>query len=233
MNTLTSAHHQILSDWFAALHEQNEQYAFALRFALTLGGAKPATILTGLDWNVDGSPFENEDDALAFVSDVGLSTFQMRTDRNHFVAQSHARFDFLPSTASTPANDAWHRQLGVFFGYPPEAIEWFITVTVDDQITARDRVAAGDFSPEDIAYTDFVFYKNEHSIEGYERAIENDKRNRERISEWADEWDLPILDQLAEDHYQLSLSVYSGERDHFPGEHIGFKMVTKNTSLDD
>lgn len=230
-NGFSQSQHSVFTEWMEEYREEYEQFSFPIRFSLTLSGDKPATIIQGSDWKFYDSPFESEEDALQFIEELGLSLHQVRKERSYYVSHSPIQFDFLPSTSSTSANDAWHRRLGTVFGYPQEEIEWF--VNKDDRIEPRDRVEKGEFTPDEMAFVDLLDYNHEDSIEGYENAIESGRAVRERIEELADEWDMPILDQLAEDHYDLSRSIYAGERDYFPGEVTGFKMVFENPALDD
>lgn len=123
-----------------------------------------------------------------------------------------------------------HKQLGVLYGYPRADIEWFRRSS--ERGSPRERVENGSFTAEEMAFVDFVCYRCEDSIEGFERAVEEGKRIRSLLETVAESWRLPILDRLAVDHYQLSVGVYSGEREHFPGEFTGFKMVCKNPVLD-
>lgn len=79
-----------------------------------------------------------------------------------------------------------------------------------------------------MAYTRFVFYVHEDSIDGYKHAIETGKTVRERFSDLADRWDLPVLDALATDVYQEALAVYSGDQEAFSGEITEFRMIATN-----
>ncbi|WP_248910048.1 hypothetical protein [Halocatena marina] len=111
-------------------------------------------------------------------------------------------------------------------------IEWFIRTPPAERISLRTHAGNGEFSPVELAYVDLVPYCHETSIAGYERAIAAGKQIRQRITVLANRWRLPILDALATDHYELSRKVYAGEREHFPGEFIGFKLTCKNPALE-
>lgn len=134
----------------------------------------------------------------------------------------------LPSTARTSANAAWHRRLGVVFGYPSAAIDFFIASDRETRTQPNERVEAGEFSPEEMAYTEFVFYVHDDSLDGYTQAIETGKTVRARFSELATGWDLPVLDALADEVYQEAVAVYTGDKAAFAGEVTEFTMITTN-----
>lgn len=216
----TTTQRQTLDRWFSAYHDQFEEFDFPIQFTRVLAGDKPATLLQRSDLTVDGGPFFFDDGAVSFVNELGLVT--TKRDKSWFCARSQAQFELLSSA-----------EMGKFYGYPEKDIKWFVDTPPDERVSAKERADNGDFTPEQLAYVDFTPYVNEDSIEGYKRAIEDGKRIRDLLSDIADEWRLPVLDQLADDHYQLSVEVYSGERDHFPGEGSPtIKMTFKNPNLD-
>lgn len=231
MDDVTPPQRRILQTWFEDVYDRYERFEFPIHFIRVIVGDKPATYLQQFEWDNDDSPFNSEEELLAFVEDLGLLHHQQENNRNHTICRSSRQLNLLASIPQLRSKTAQQWRLGIVYGYPREDVEWFIRD--EDRTTPRDRVNNGDFSPEEMAYVDFVAYVNEDSIEGYERAIENGKRVRALLSDVTDDWQLPIIDQIATDHYQLSLSVYSGEREHFPGEITGFKMIAKNPALDD
>ncbi|RRJ34091.1 hypothetical protein [Halocatena pleomorpha] len=206
-------------------HHTHESFQPPLLFALVVAGDKPATHITPRSWAFPDSQFETDDRFLAFVDRLDLEAHALRGGHGWYVAPTHARFDLLPSSVRAPITAAWHRRLGTVFGYPPTAIEHFIET--DSRVDPRARVEHDGFAPEEIAYTKLVFYRHDDSIAGYERAIENGKTMRDRFAELAEHWEIPTLDQLAEEYYQLAVAVYSGDRDAFPGELTDFRMIAR------
>lgn len=230
MNDIIPDQRRILADWFGTIGERDEQFDFPIQFTRVLAGDKPATILQQRDWNAPESPFDSEEDVLAFIEDLRLFHRQQKKSRSHTVSNSSWRLDLLPTVARARAKEAMHKRLGVLYGYPREDIEWFSRRS--ERVSPRERVDDGSFTAEEMAFVDFLGYRCEDSIEGFERAVEEGQRIRSLVETVAESWRLPVLDRLAEDHYQLSVAVYSGEREHFPGEFTGFKMVCKNPALD-
>lgn len=214
--TLTSEQRETLS---ALLSEHDRD--FAIELTRVLVGDKPATVLRMPLLNA--GPFLVDDRAAAFLRDLGLATADQG---DKYIARSDGWLDRLPS--ETLSDDDHTRLMGEFYGYPETDIVWFIDTSADDRITPRERVENGDFTPEEIAYVDFLSYVPEDSIDGYQRAIENGKRVRDLLSDVADEWDIPAIEEIAEDHYQSSVNVYAGERD----SGVEFRMITKNPAIE-
>lgn len=223
---------QTLSEWLEALYERDEQHGFAIELMLTLAGDKPACSIETFDLTVEKGPFVHAPDrAIAFIDELGLSTKQLDANGSWYCARSRDNFDLLP-TVDVETKDDHQRQMARFFGYPDEDAEWFIDTPPTERVGPRERAENGDFAPSEIAHVDFLPYTHDTSIGGYRRAIETGKRIRQRMTVIANRWDVHVIDSMAEEHYEVSRSVYAGERDHFPGEHIGFKMIVKNPNLE-
>lgn len=174
----------------------------ALKLTLVVSGDKPAVFISSEEW--DEHFFE-------LIDWLDLTVHQMNQMPGWFVAPVHGRLDLLPSNGlHEPKNAAWHRRLGVVLGYPTDAIEYFINR--DSQTGAHERVENDDFSPDEIAFADFVFYRHDDSINGYEQAIADGKAIRARFFELAHMWDVPVIESLAEAFYQRSVEIYRGER---------------------
>lgn len=222
--SLSAEQRDALGRWMCR-HHDHESFGPALLFALVVSGDKPATHITPRSWAFPGSQFETDERFLDFVDVLDLEAHTLREGQGWYVAPTHARFDLLPSSVRAPTTAAWHRRLGTVFGYPSTAITHFIET--DSRVDSRTRVENNDFTPEEIAYAELVFYRHDDSIAGYERAIENGKTIRARFTELADRWELPTLDQMAEEYYQLAIAVYAGEKDAFPGEFTEFTMLAR------
>lgn len=73
-----------------------------------------------------------------------------------FIAADPERLALIPPERTTES-DAYHRRLGRFFGYPPDAIEAFLPIQTRSPYP-RDLVANGSVTATQIAYTRFVPY---------------------------------------------------------------------------
>jgi hypothetical protein len=125
------------------------------------------------------------------------------------VAQSTGRFGFLPTVKNADCG-AYHRRLGVVFGYPSTAIECFIQYE-GTRTQPRDLVNASVFSATELAYTIFVSYMPEESTAGYERAIARGRATRTRLTTLAHKWDLPVLETVADAVYEAYVALYAGD----------------------
>lgn len=228
----TSTQRQTLAAWLGALHERDERHDFPLALARTLAGDKPACLIQTADFALDAGPFEAVAEALSFVHELGLLTMQPQADGPWCAARTRFRLELLPSPGGSNVKAARQRRLGAFFGYPEPDVEWFIETPTHERAGPRERVKTGAFTPAEVAHVDLLPYVHETSIDGYERAIAAGTQIRQRIDALAERWELPVLNEMAEDHYDLSRRVYAGEREYFPGEFIGFKLTCKNPALD-
>lgn len=215
---ITPEQRKILSSWLSSRHRD-----VAIELARTIAGDKPASMLqSGF---VNDGPFLSVERAAAFLREMGMTT-EERGDA-HYIAQTHARLELLPSSAGTSATDGLTRRMGAFYGYPEQDVEWFIRTHSDERITPRERAETGDFTPAELAYTNFLSYMNEDSIGGYQRAIAEGKRIRELLTAIADEWNIPVIEEIAENHQQAARERIAGERDS-----VQFKLITKNPTID-
>lgn len=225
---ITETQRDTLREWFQALYDRHDRYDFAFCFARVLAGDKPATLLQRGTLAVSSGPFAHAaDDALAFVHELGLSTEELDDDL-WYCARSRDHLERLPSAESESEDSI--RTMGAFFGYPEPDVEFFINTPHYERIGARERT--DEFDPVELASADFCPYIHDDSIEGFERAIEAGTQIRDRIAVLAEHWELPVLDAMAVDHYELSRAVYAEEREHFPGEYIGTKIICKNPALE-
>lgn len=208
---MTEAQHRALGQYFERHVESETCRRDPLLLALVLAGDKPAVDYSPSKWEFPEHPFAPHEglQELCDVFNLSYRRIGSGVGSDWIVAPSPGRLDLLPSTNRTDRNAAWHRRLGIIFGYPPEAIDYFIESTGGDRTHPEDLVVSERFPPEEIAYTRFVFYRHDDSIEGYERAIKMGKTVRRRISDLADEWELPALDTIAEDAYEDGVRVFS------------------------
>ncbi len=227
-DALTPTQRQALREWLR-VHEDHESREDPLKMALVIAGDKPAMYLQPSEWAYPGTRFgfDTNEQFRELIDALELVAHQIEGMNGWFVAPAHGRLDLLPSTVRAPTDTAWHRRLGVVLGYPPEAIEFFIDTTGAKRTQPRELVERGVLSPDELAYTQFVFYIHDDSSDGYERAIETGRAVRARFTELAEKWELPILETIAEEQYQLAVAVYSGERRGFPGETVDFKMIAR------
>lgn len=225
---LTATQRTALNEYFERHHASETPTRTPLLLALVLAGDKPATHITPASWAFSGTSCETDTHFRAFLDTLGLAAHHLTGMSGWFVAPSRGRFGLLPSTARTRANAAWHRRLGIVFGYPSAAIEYFIHTDHEDRTQPKERLAAGEFGSEEMAYTEFVFYVHDDSLDGYTQAIETGKTVRARFTDLATRWDLPVLDALADEVYQEAVAVYTGDKAAFAGELIDFTMIATN-----
>ncbi|WP_330632700.1 hypothetical protein [Halocatena halophila] len=203
----TPAQHEALRAYCARYVEQPVWYRDPLLFALVLAGDKPAADITAHEfafpnhrWAPHRGLFE-----LCELFDLSTRRIGPGVASDWFVAPNGGRLDLLPSTDKTVGNLAWHRRLGTILGYPPSAIEFFATTPPGERTQPSDLVRTGQFSPQEIAYTRFVFYVHDDSIERYEQAIEEGKQMRDRFSTLQQRWNLPALNQIATGVYEAGV----------------------------
>lgn len=205
-NDMTEAQRRELGRYFKRHADSDTCYRDSLLLALVLAGDKPAAEITANDFAFPDHPWTPHRGLLDLCDlfDLSYRRIGRGTGNSWFIAPTEGRLDFLPTSEKTNRNEAWHRRLGVVLGYPYEAIEFFIDTNGEKRTLPRDLVENGTFSPEELAYTQFVFYIHDDSIEGFERAIETGKARRARFAELAKEWDLPALDRITENVFEES-----------------------------
>lgn len=200
----------------AALREYTSHYrqaedtlgSYPLVVARVLARDKPAACVKPVsDIVPDG--YDGHD---AYLPDVfgrmGLDTCQIVGDESWYIARTAWRLDLLPTEAIY--TEAYHRRCGVFFGYPPAAIEHFI-MHPDVTVTHCDVARAGLIAADDLAYLIFISYAHEKTMERYQDLIARGKAIRRRLSELSETWDVPVLDAQAETVYQSVAAAYAGE----------------------
>lgn len=206
---LTNSQYESLSE-YTQRHQQAPDKLSPNPYVIArvLTGDRPAAYINPAT-GVTPDSYSGKDEYLTEVfGRLGLVARKIDGDNGWNVARTAWRLDLLPTTNSL--SDAYHRRLGVVYGYPEDAIEYFIN-NPDVTVTYCDLARSGIFSAEDIAYASiFVPYTHEKSIPMCERLIERGKMIRKRISELSDTWNIPELDQHAEDVHQDVASVYSG-----------------------
>jgi hypothetical protein len=189
-------------------HRQSDSCSRApMRLALVVGQMKPATIIEPYPWAFPDcalSPVQCFQDLLDRFDCVYRQPYGAA---GVIVAGSTGRLEFLPTVKNTDS-DAYHRRLGVLFGYPPDAIEAFIQ-DEEPPTQPHDLVADGLFEVEALAYTSFVFYKPADSAAAYEQTIAEGKMTRARLGMLADEWQLPALDEIADTIYEAYVAEYT------------------------
>lgn len=119
------------------------------------------------------------------------------------VARTSWLLDLLPTSMGSAS---YHWRLGTIFGYPQAAIEYFLSAETRAQAAAIEATAH--FQPEELAYTTFLPYVHDESIEGYERAIAIGQAMRTTIATLAHQWELPGLETLAADIYERAVTEY-------------------------
>lgn len=199
--TLTERQRRELGQYFERHVENDACYCDPLLFTLVLVGDKPAAEISPMAFAFPEHRWTPHRGLIALCELFELSYRRIGqgTGNDWFVAPTEGRLDLLPSSEKTERNQAWHHRLGVVLGYPPEAIDCFIDTDGTERTRPRDLVERGVFSPDELAYTRFVFYIHDDSIDGYEQAIETGRAVRARFTELADTWRLPALAAIADD----------------------------------
>lgn len=183
-----------------------------LRLALVIAGERPAAALTVAPWEF---PYRNRSPDRCLCRLLALFDIAYRRvwADQWFIAADPDRLALIPPERTTE-NDAYHRRLGQFFGYPQDAVEAFLPIQTRSPYP-RDLVADGSVTATQIAYTRFVPYVLDDSCGGYDRAITAGKAIYERLCELAHEWELAVLATLAETAYADAVAVYSGKEGSF------------------
>lgn len=198
---------------YLATHRRAEAIAWEpLRLALVIAGERPAAALSVAAWEF---PYRHRspDQCLCGLLDLLDIAYRQVWAEQWFIAAEPDRLALIPPERTTES-DVYHRRLGRFFGYPPDAIEAFLPMEMRSSYP-RDRVVDGLVTATEIAYTRFVPYVVDDSCGGYEREITAGKEIYERLWELAHDWELPILATLAETVYEDAVAVYSGNEGSF------------------
>lgn len=172
-----------------------------VRLASVLARDKPATLLQ----TPPEIAMSQDDYLISLINRLGLSYREVTGISGYIAGRSSWWLDLLPTTKIF--SDAYHKRLGVVFGYPRYAVENFING--DSPPSRTDLVSEGEFEATEIAYSRFVFYA---CSDDYEKHIAIGKRNRTRIHELATEWNIPELDSLADDAYNDEVTALETKR---------------------
>lgn len=200
ITTITDDQRQALREFFRNCVESERFNSIdPLMFALVLSGDKPVTTIDPSDDQFPGHRWSPQTGLKELCSRVNAVAYKRRDIGWWFVAPTYGRLDLLPSHNRTECNEAWMRRLGVIFGYPPSVIDYFLSVE-SEWIKPHERVAAGQFSAEEMADAGFVVYRHDDSVEGYEWAIKTGRRVCSRLEELADTWDVPELGTFVTEH---------------------------------
>lgn len=206
---MTDRQRRELEQYFRNHSDSDECYRDPLLFALVLAGDKPAAEISAAKvafpdhhWTPHRGLLE-----LCDLFELSYRRIGHGTGNDWFVSHSEGRLDLLPSSEKTERNDAWHRRLGAILGYPADAIESFIETNGQKRTLPRDLAEEGAFSPEELAYTQFLFYIHDDSVKGYEQAIKMGKARRARVAELAKQWDTPSLNRIADDVYEEAIEM--------------------------
>lgn len=172
-----------------------------LLFVLVLAGDKPACTMQPSKEAFPDNPFAPQMGLKELCSQLGVVAHHRRALSWWFVAPVEGRLDLLPANDRTERNEAFVRRLGVILGYPPAAVERFI-----EQGTAwiepHERVASGQFSPDEMADAGFIVYRHDDSVEGYEWAVRHGRQARQRLESLAEQWAIPELSAYIDGHQQ-------------------------------
>lgn len=171
-----------------------------LRLARVLAHDKPATLILTPPEVTPPSEQAPDEYLVALLDRIEFPHRQVGGLPGWIVASSPGRLDLLPTVKNGVFSDAYHRRLGVVFGYPSEAIDYFIHKDGSES-TKSDLVQSGEFDATEVAYTRFVCYDYPKTRAKYEHHIAIGREIRQRISQLARAWDLPVLDALADESY--------------------------------
>lgn len=205
---LTDAQHSALREYTERHRTAPEKLApHPMTIARVVAQDRPAAHVTPITGVVPSGSADHDEYLPDVFGRMGLHTCQMEGDDGWYVARTAWRLDLLPPAATFTA--AYHRRCGVFFGYPPDAVDWFIEHP-DVHVTHCDIGRSGIIPPEDVAYEIFIPYMHKKSIERYADVIAKGKAIRRRITELSSVWDLSGLDAHAQAVYDDVATVYAG-----------------------
>lgn len=201
LTSISAEQRHALRSYFGNCVENDRAHrSHPLDFALLLAGEKPACTMHPSQEEFPDDPFDPAAGLRRLCDQFDLAVQKPREVSWWFVAPVDGRLDLLPSGNRCARNAAWHRRLGVVLGYPPPAVEAFLAR--EEWTEPNELVRTGHFSPEEIAPAGFVSYRHDDSIEGYERAIRDGKRVRERLDHLAERWDVPELADCVCRHWE-------------------------------
>lgn len=212
ITTITDNEHQALRRYLGNCVD-NELFddSQPLLFVLMLAGDRPAMAFDPRDEEFPDYPFAARKGFRELCETFDLALEPRLGTPFWVVAPVHGRLDLLPTSNRSARSTAFERRLGVVFGYPPDAVESFINRD-EDWIDARARVRDGQFTAEEIADVGLLGYRCENSQEGYEKAIQDGRRVRRRLTSLAEVWDLPEIKTLVKGHRDYLLDRIEREK---------------------
>jgi hypothetical protein len=169
-----------------------------LWLALVIAGDRPAAMITP---HPKAFPYRNQSLEQCFHSFLDLFDLQSQAipqSDQWCLTPTAARFEILP-TQWDPSTAEYHLRLGLFLGYPPAAIVSRLCLS-EPRPHPRSLVAQGHFEASELAYTLFLpyVYITPDVDKGYAYEIAAGKAYRQRITAIAEQWQLPVLDALAD-----------------------------------
>lgn len=165
-----------------------------IRLARVLSRKKPATLI------LTPPEISSSEEYLVDLLDRINCPYRTFTGLSGWVVSSTSgRLDLLPT--SKTLCDAYHRRLGVVFGYPRDAVDHFINKD-SSHPTTFDIAQSDAYDAKEVAYTKFVCYAHPKTPpETFEYYLSVGRENRQRIAQLAQVWNMPELDELANEIY--------------------------------
>lgn len=211
---LTEQQYEALREYTKRHRQVEGQFApHPCLLARVVAGDKPAACVDPVAAVVPEGYADSDDYLPDVFGRMGVHPTQIANDDSWHVSRTEWRLDLLPNEASY--SDAYHRRCGVFYGYPKDAIEWFINESLNITATHSDVARSGVIPPEDMAYLIFVSYSHRRELDQYRELINRGKAIRRRIDGLSRAWDLPGLAAHADDVYDDCASVYAGNGGSF------------------
>lgn len=198
MDSFTALQRNVFGRYLAAHQRAATASLNPLWLALVLAGDRPAAMMGP---HREAFPYRDRSLAQCFLSLLDLFELQYQSvpQRHQWcLSPTPARFGLLPPQWE-PATAEYHLRLGLFLGYPPAAIASRLRLT-EPRPHPRLLVAQGDFEASELAYTLFLpyVYITPNVYEGYAHEIAAGKAYCQRITDLADQWQLPVLEALAD-----------------------------------
>lgn len=218
---LTDEQYCALRDFIIRHREEGTCSATPIRLARVLAEDKPATLLP----SSPDFPTAEDDYHASLLDRIGYPYRQVEGIPGWIVSPTGWRLELLPSVKNEfRLPDAYHKRLGVVFGYPSDAIEYFIHKDGSES-SKYDVVTSDEFNTKEAAYTRFVCHDHPQTKERYDHYISTGKQIRQRISQLAREWNIPELDALADDAYNDEVdAINNGGRKTAPDLTIDFDL---------
>lgn len=195
---LTGLQYDKLREYIDFFIEEND-VEWPIKSILMLSGYKPGTLISPHPWKHDhlsGSCTE-------FLEVFDLSYTKIGGSPQWYVASNSDRIDALPSDFDD--QETRHRILGNFFGYPNNVVDFFIDADISVQEQPQEFISENIFEPEEMAWSEFVFYMPINTVLGYEQAIDHGKQNRDHLLNLASNWEIPKIETLVERRHHNSI----------------------------